>query len=155
TGIATLLPTGKRPPRVRPPSIRLRRRQGGDTVPAPTLKPPSDPATGTPPGHPGPGEGGRPGPHRPVNILLVHDQPRSLLALEAVVAAPGRNLVKAQSGGEALRCVLHEDFAVILMDVKMPEMDGFETAALIHQRKRSEHTPIIFLTAFQSDEAQI
>ena len=67
------------------------------------------------------------------NILLVDDQPANLLALEAVLAEPGRNLVKAQSGREALRCLLNDDFAVVLMDVRMPEMDGFETAALIHQ----------------------
>src|SRR5262245_31408969 len=69
-----------------------------------------------------------------VNILLVDDQPANLLALEAVLAAPGRNLMKAHSGREALRCLLNDDVALILMDVMMPEMDGFETAALIHQR---------------------
>ncbi len=89
------------------------------------------------------------------NILLVDDHPGNLLALEAVLAGPGRRLVKAQSGREALRCLLHEqDFAVILMDVKMPEMDGFETAALIHQRNRSRHTPIIFLTAYETNDVQ-
>ncbi len=86
-----------------------------------------------------------------VNILLVDDHPANLLALEAVLAGRGRRLVKAQSGREALRCLLNHDFAVILMDVKMPEMDGFETAALIHQRNRSRHTPIIFLTAFDAN----
>jgi serine phosphatase RsbU (regulator of sigma subunit) len=90
-----------------------------------------------------------------VNILLVDDQPANLLALEVVLAGPGRNLVKAQSGREALRCLLNDDFAVLLMDVMMPEMDGFETAALIRQRKRSRHTPIIFLTAFGTSDAQI
>ena len=60
-------------------------------------------------------------------------------------------MVSVNSGGEALRRLLTDDFAVILLDVNMPDMDGFETAALIRQRKRSEHTPIIFLTAFPDD----
>ncbi|TMQ35126.1 MAG: response regulator, partial [Planctomycetota bacterium] len=82
-----------------------------------------------------------------VNILLVDDQPKNLLALEAILAGSGRNLIKAHSGPEALRCLLRDDFALILMDVLMPGMDGFETAALIRERDRSSHTPIIFLTA--------
>jgi serine phosphatase RsbU (regulator of sigma subunit) len=94
-------------------------------------------------------------PDRRVNILLVDDHPANLLALETLLAEPGRNLVKAQSGREALRCLLQEDFAVVLMDVKMPGMDGFETAALIRQRDRSRHTPIIFLTAFESNDVQV
>ena len=89
-----------------------------------------------------------------VNILLVDDQPGKLLAHESVLAELGQNIVKASSGREALRCLLKDDFAVILLDVNMPEMDGFETAALIRERKRSEHTPIIFVTAF-NDEVQI
>jgi serine phosphatase RsbU (regulator of sigma subunit) len=101
------------------------------------------------------GEIGSPELDREVNILLVDDQPANLLALEAVLTGPGRKLVKAQSGREALRCVLQDDFAVILMDVKMPEMDGFETAALIHQRNRSRYTPIIFLTAFETNDVQM
>jgi two-component system, sensor histidine kinase and response regulator len=82
-----------------------------------------------------------------VNILLVDDQPANLLALEAMLQGLGQNLVKAESGREALKWLLTHDFAVILLDVKMPDMDGFETAALIRQRDRSRDTPIIFLTA--------
>jgi two-component system, sensor histidine kinase and response regulator len=82
-----------------------------------------------------------------VNILLVDDQPANLIALEAMLQGLGQNLVKAQSGREALKWLLSDDFAVILLDVKMPEMDGFETAALIRQREKSRHTPILFLTA--------
>src|SRR5437867_9313650 len=82
-----------------------------------------------------------------VKLLLVDDHPENLLALEALLEAPGVELVLAHSGAEALRHLLHEDFAVIILDVMMPEMDGFETAELIRQRDRSRNTPIIFLTA--------
>src|SRR5258706_12193106 len=83
-----------------------------------------------------------------VNVLLVDDRPDKLLALEAVLEDLGQNVVRAYSGREALRHVLAQDFAVILLDVNMPGMDGFETATLIRQRKSSEHIPIIFITAF-------
>src|SRR3954447_22302692 len=83
-----------------------------------------------------------------VNILLVDDRPEKLLSIEAVLEDLGQNIVRAYSGREALRHVLAQDFAVILLDVNMPGMDGFETAALIRQRKNSEHVPIIFITAF-------
>jgi signal transduction histidine kinase/response regulator RpfG family c-di-GMP phosphodiesterase len=83
-----------------------------------------------------------------VNVLLVDDRPDKLLALEAVLEDLGQNIVRAYSGREALRHVLTQDFAVILLDVNMPGMDGFETATLIRQRKSSEHVPIIFITAF-------
>src|SRR4051795_11626517 len=81
-----------------------------------------------------------------VNILLVDDQPNNLLALEAILAHEGRNLVRAQSGEQALLRVLDEDFAPILMDVQMPGMDGFDTSELILERDRSRHSPILFLT---------
>jgi two-component system, sensor histidine kinase and response regulator len=89
-----------------------------------------------------------------VNILLVDDQPANLLALEAMLQGLGQNLIKAESGREALKWLLTHDFAVILLDVKMPGMDGFETATLIHQRDKSRHTPIIFLTAAEKSETQ-
>lgn len=85
-------------------------------------------------------------------ILLVDDSAENLLALEAVLESPDHDLVKANSGIEALRYLLEDDFAAILLDVKMPEMDGFETANLIRARKRSQHTPILFLTAYKGDE---
>src|SRR5688572_9023158 len=81
-------------------------------------------------------------------ILIVDDRPEKLLALEAVLEDLGEKIVRAYSGREALRHVLDSEFAVILLDVNMPGMDGFETAALIRQRKSSEHVPIIFITAF-------
>ena len=89
-----------------------------------------------------------------VNILLVDDQPANLVALEAMLQGLGQNLVKAHSGREALKWLLTHDCAVILLDVKMPEMDGFETASLVRQRDRSRHTPILFLTAADSTQTQ-
>ena len=86
------------------------------------------------------------------NILAVDDTPSKLVALEAILAPLRQRVVKAGSGREALRLLLREDFALILLDVRMGEMDGFETAALIRQRRASEHTPIIFLTAFEQAE---
>jgi two-component system sensor histidine kinase/response regulator len=82
-----------------------------------------------------------------VNILLVDDQPANLVALEAMLQGLGQNLIRAESGREALKWLLTHEFAVILLDVKMPEMDGFETATLIRERDKSRHTPILFLTA--------
>ena len=91
---------------------------------------------------------------QPVKLLLVDDHPENLLALEAILEAPGQELILARSGDEALRQLLQHDFAAIILDVMMPEMDGFETAALIRQRERSLYTPIIFLTALgRSEEA--
>ena len=80
-------------------------------------------------------------------ILLVDDVPDKLLSLEVILEGLNQTVVSVNAGGEALRRLLTDDFAVILLDVNMPDLDGFETAALIRQRKRSEHTPIIFLTA--------
>ena len=87
-----------------------------------------------------------------VNILLVDDQPGKLLTYQATLAQLGENLVTASSGREALLHLLKQDFALILLDVVMPDMDGFETAALIRQRPRLELTPIIFVTAYSSGE---
>src|SRR3982751_6542251 len=87
----------------------------------------------------------------PVNILLVDDQPANLLALEAMLGNLGQNLVKVTSGEDALRALLDQNFAVILLDVQMQGMDGFETARLIRERDRSRRTPIIFLTAYPDD----
>ncbi|MBA2347368.1 MAG: SpoIIE family protein phosphatase [Solirubrobacterales bacterium] len=84
-------------------------------------------------------------------VLLVDDHPENLLALEAVLAPLEVRLVRASSGEEALRAVLADEFAAILLDVQMPGMDGFETATLIRGRERSARTPIIFLTALSTD----
>jgi CheY-like chemotaxis protein len=80
-------------------------------------------------------------------ILLVDDRPENLVALEAVLGALDQTLVRATSGEEALKALLTEDFAVILLDVQMPGLDGFETAAHIKRRERTKDIPIIFLTA--------
>lgn len=90
-----------------------------------------------------------------VNILMVDDHPENLLALEATLKDMGHNLVQARSGSEALKRVLEDEFAVILLDIQMPNMDGFEAANLIRQRERSHHTPIIFLTAENKAETQV
>ncbi len=88
-------------------------------------------------------------------VLLVDDQPANLLALEAVLEDLGQVLVRASSGEEALKAVLGQDFAVILLDVQMHGLDGLATAGLIRQRERSRHTPIIFLTAHDSSDALV
>ncbi|HVE46645.1 MAG TPA: response regulator [Acidimicrobiales bacterium] len=89
-----------------------------------------------------------------VSVLVVDDNASKRLAIQAVLAPLGYCVVEADSGEAALRCVMDQDFAVILLDVCMPLMDGFETAALIRLRRQSEMTPIIFITAFASDEIQ-
>ncbi|HZL37437.1 MAG TPA: response regulator [Tepidisphaeraceae bacterium] len=89
-----------------------------------------------------------------VNILLVDDRPDKLLALEAVLEDLGQNLVRAGSGRQALRALLAGEFAVILLDVNMPGMDGLETASLIRQRRATRDTPIIFVTSF-ADELHV
>src|SRR5262245_59291944 len=93
--------------------------------------------------------------HDQVNILLVDDRADKLLAIEAILSPLGQNIVKARSGKEALRQLLNQDFAVILLDVAMPGMDGFETAAMIRKRPRSEHTPIIFITSISNSENNV
>jgi signal transduction histidine kinase len=84
-------------------------------------------------------------------ILVVDDEPKSLYALQELLSSLGQDLMIAQSGEEALKLVLKHDFAVILLDVRMPGIDGFETAKMIRGRERSKQTPVIFLTA-QADE---
>jgi PAS domain S-box-containing protein len=87
----------------------------------------------------------------PVAILVVDDHRENLLALTGILDRPDYRIVTAQSGGEALRLLLREEFAAILLDVVMPTMDGFETATFIRQREASKHIPILFLTANGAD----
>src|SRR5438067_2845752 len=89
------------------------------------------------------------------NLLLVDDQPENLLALEAALAPLGHRMVRARSGKEALKQLLVEDFAVILLDVQMPGMDGFETAAVIKQREKTKNVPIIFITAINKERHHV
>src|SRR5579872_4690477 len=91
-------------------------------------------------------------PRERAKILLVDDTPENLISLEAALEILGQELVLAQSGMQALRHMLEDDFAAVLLDVKMPEMDGFQTAELIRARRRSRHTPILFLTGYKSEE---
>jgi signal transduction histidine kinase len=86
-----------------------------------------------------------------VNILVVDDLQEKILVMESILGELGENIVAARTGEEALRHVLEQDFAVILLDVNMPGMDGFETARFIRARKKSAHTPIIFITAFADE----
>jgi PAS domain S-box-containing protein len=93
--------------------------------------------------------------HSRSSILMVDDHSSNLLALEAILEPLGQELVKATSGEEALKYLLQREFAVILMDVQMPGLDGFQTAALIKQRERTRTVPIIFLTALSRDAAHV
>ena len=91
-------------------------------------------------------------PREKTKILIVDDNPDNLVSIEAALETLNEDIVSARSGTEALRYLLENDFAAILLDVKMPDMDGFETAELIRSRKRSQHTPILFLTAYRNEE---
>jgi PAS domain S-box-containing protein len=132
---------------------------GDDVRPTGTSKNSSMDASDTNP----PVEGRKP---TKVNILMVDDHPENLIALEATLYELDRpipgvektielNLVRATSGSEALRQLLRMDFAVILLDVQMPGMDGYEAATLIRQRPQCQHTPIIFLTAINTSETNV
>ena len=89
---------------------------------------------------------------REARVLLVDDSAENLVSLEAALEGLDAEMVTARSGTEALRHLLERDFAAIILDVKMPDMDGFQTAEMIRSRKRSRHTPILFLTGYKSDE---
>src|SRR5438105_10548976 len=90
-----------------------------------------------------------------INILLVDDRRENLLALEGILKSLDENLIKASSGVEALKYLLRNDVAVILLDVEMPDMDGFQTATLIRDREKTRHTPIIFLTAISKSDIHV
>ena len=94
-------------------------------------------------------------PAEAIEILLVDDRPENLLALEAILEPLGHRLVRATSGEEALRALLEREFAVILLDVQMPGMSGFETAKMVKSRERTRYIPIIFLTAISKDEEYV
>src|SRR4030088_238148 len=94
-------------------------------------------------------------PDEKAGILVVDDNPAKRLALVSVLESLDQNLVPAGSGQDALRLLLNHDYAVILLDVKMPDMDGLETAKLIRSRERSKHTPIIFVTSYVQEEMDL
>src|SRR5215470_4890379 len=89
------------------------------------------------------------------NILLVDDRRENLLALEGILRGLDQNLVQATSGAQALKYLLRNEVAVILLDVEMPDMDGFQTATLIREREKTRHTPIIFLTAISKSDVHV
>src|SRR5215204_6631323 len=89
------------------------------------------------------------------NVLLVDDKPEQLLALETVLEELDQNLIPASSAREALKFLLMEDVALILLDVQMPGLNGFELAELIRERERTQHTPIIFVSATSVDEQYV
>jgi PAS domain S-box-containing protein len=95
------------------------------------------------------------GAQAPVEILIVDDRPENLLALEAILEPLGQTIVRATSGDEALRKLLSHNVAMILLDVQMPGINGFETARLIKSRERTKYIPIIFLTAISKDEEYV
>ncbi len=93
--------------------------------------------------------------NRKVNILVVDDRPEGVMAVQAVLTNEAYNVIPASSGNEALKALLHNDFAVILMDVQMPIMNGFETAEVIKTREKSRDIPIVFMSAINQDEAYV
>jgi signal transduction histidine kinase len=107
-----------------------------------------------PEGDPGRRRNGNGGGHTSP-ILVVDDNPANLLAIEAALGDLAPGMTRAQSGTEALRLLLEHDYALILLDVNMPSLDGYETARLIRERKRSRHTPIIFVTAYSRDDREV
>jgi CheY-like chemotaxis protein len=90
-----------------------------------------------------------------VNILIVDDHPANLVALEAVLEPLGERLVKATSGEQALKALLQQEFACIILDVRMPGLDGLQTAKLIKQREHTRQVPVLFLTAFDKEDEEI
>jgi len=93
--------------------------------------------------------------NEPTNILLVDDQARNLDALESILDSPDYRLFRAQSANEALLALLNHEFAVIVLDIRMPDINGYELAQMIKQRKKNQHLPIIFLTAYLQDDRDI
>ncbi len=88
-------------------------------------------------------------------ILLVDDEPANLVSLEAILEDEGRELLKAESGPDALKTLLNEDVSLVLLDVQMPEMDGFEVAELMRSRKNTQNIPIIFVTAISKEDQYV
>lgn len=94
-------------------------------------------------------------PEGKVNILLVDEDENRLLALENILSSLGQNLVKTHSGSEALRALLDQNFAVAVLDARMPGLDGLETAAMIRQREKPAHLSVIFVVAADCSETHL
>ena len=101
----------------------------------------TDVPTAQPPGASAPDE-------QPINILIVDDEPANLLVLETVLDDPSYRIVRALSADQALRALMVDEFAVLVLDIQLPDMNGIELAQMIKQRKKTAHLPIIFLTAY-------
>ena len=91
----------------------------------------------------------------PINILIVDDEPKNLTVLETVLQDPGYRLVRAESGEQALLALVEEEFALLILDIRMPGMTGFELAHMIKQRKKTAGVPIIFLTAYYNEDQHV
>src|SRR3984893_15672341 len=91
----------------------------------------------------------------PINILIVDDEPKNLTVLETVLNDPGYRLVRAESADQALLALVAKEFALLILDIRMPSMTGFELASLIRQRKKTEQVPIIFLTAYYNEDQHV
>lgn len=91
----------------------------------------------------------------PINILIVDDEPKNLMVLETVLDDPGYRLVRAESADQALLALVSEEFALLILDIRMPGMTGFELAQMIKERKKTAHVPIIFLTAFYNEDQHV
>lgn len=90
-----------------------------------------------------------------VNLLLVDDRKENLIAMEALLESPDLRIIKAESGNQALGLMLEFDFALVLLDVQMPAMDGFEVAELMRKKEKTRHIPIIFITAINKEEKYV
>jgi len=89
------------------------------------------------------------------HILMVDDTPENLYSLEAILEAPGRNLIKANSGPEGLKALLKNDISLVLLDVQMPGMDGFEVAEIMRSNPKTKNVPIVFVTAISKDQKYV
>src|SRR3954470_5619586 len=89
------------------------------------------------------------------NILLVDDDPRNLDVLESILTSPDYRIFRARTTDEAFLALIHDEFSVIVLDVRMPQMTGLELAKIIKQRKKTQHVPIIFLTAYYQEDKDV
>src|ERR1700729_3911917 len=93
--------------------------------------------------------------NKPINILIVDDEPKNLVVLETILDDPGYRLIRAESADQALLALVVEEFALLVLDINMPGMSGFELAKMIKQRKKTAGVPIIFLTAYDTEAQHV